>query len=87
MSYGYTLQPVTCYCFIMKMQGENKMQPITRRITVPLSDDERMALRRVSDEQLRHPRDQIRYMLRVALGLTKEETVGDSFQAHPTVSK
>lgn len=39
------------------------------RITVPLSSDEFSALRESASMQLRHPRDQARFLLRRALGL------------------
>lgn len=40
------------------------------RITVPLGKDEFQALRESSDREYRHPREQARYLLRLALGLT-----------------
>ncbi len=39
------------------------------RITVPLSRDEFIALRELASVQLRLPRDQARYLLRLGLGL------------------
>lgn len=39
------------------------------RITVPLGSDEFIALRESATGSYRHPRDQARYLLRVALGL------------------
>lgn len=40
------------------------------RITVPLSREELNALREAADRDYRHPRDQARYLVRQALGLT-----------------
>ena len=39
------------------------------RISVPLTQDELTRLLEVSHEELRHPREQARYLLRVGLGL------------------
>ncbi len=39
------------------------------RINIPLNSDEFVALRQSAELQLRHPRDQARYLLRQALGL------------------
>ncbi len=39
------------------------------RITVPLSRDEFIALRELASVQLRLPRDQARYLVRLGLGL------------------
>ena len=44
------------------------------RITVPLGRDEFNALRENADKEYRHPREQARYLLRVALGLTEPQT-------------
>ena len=44
------------------------------RIIVPLGKDEFQALRELSAREYRHPRDQARYLLRQALGLTDGET-------------
>ena len=47
------------------------------RITVPLGKDEFFALRENADREYRHPREQARYLLRLALGLdnpNKHET-------------
>lgn len=43
------------------------------RISVPMTQDELTRLLEVSRRELRHPRDQARYMLRSALGLTDQE--------------
>ena len=42
------------------------------RITVPLSKDEFVALRDKAMSEYRHPREQARYLLRAALGLTSD---------------
>ena len=42
------------------------------RITVPLSRDEFIALRELASVQLRLPRDQARYLVRLGLGLAGE---------------
>lgn len=59
---------------------------VETRITVPLSQDEIAALRRVSEQQLRHPRDQARMLLRNALGLTKSEDTGQGANQSPVSS-
>lgn len=49
------------------------------RITVPLGKDEFFALRENADREYRHPREQARYLLRLALGLAdpnKHESAG-----------
>ena len=43
-----------------------------RRITVPLGKDEWDVLRQTADRDYRHPREQARYLLRIALGLPTE---------------
>ena len=43
------------------------------RIVVPLSREELNALRDAADREYRHPRDQARYLVRQALGLTDSE--------------
>ncbi|MBI3960242.1 MAG: hypothetical protein HY328_15625 [Chloroflexi bacterium] len=40
------------------------------RISIPVSVDERDALLMNAERNLRHPREQARYLLRLALGLT-----------------
>lgn len=57
------------------------MQAI-RRVTVPLTEDECNALRRLANAELRDPREQARYLLRAALGLT-----GDAQIAMPQNAK
>ena len=52
------------------------------RINIPVSVDERDALLVNAEENLRHPREQARYLLRCALGLTdpnKHETATPAF--------
>lgn len=51
------------------------------RITVPLSREELNALRDAADREYRHPRDQARYLVRQALGLTSEEKHNGAAQA------
>ena len=46
--------------------------PEHRRLTVPLGKDEWDVLRQTADRDYRHPREQARYLLRVALGLPTE---------------
>ena len=46
--------------------------PEHRRITVPLGKDEWDVLSQTADRDYRHPREQARYLLRVALGLPTE---------------
>ena len=46
------------------------MQERYTRVTVTLSPDEAAALIQTAQGNFRHPRDQARYMLRSALGLT-----------------
>ena len=48
------------------------MNEVTR-VSVPMTCEEREALKRMARIQLRHPRDQARYLLRAALGLTEVE--------------
>lgn len=51
------------------------------RITVPLGKDEFHALRENADREYRHPREQARYLLRLALGLDnsqKHESAGST---------
>lgn len=50
------------------------------RITVPLGEDEFFALRENAGREYRHPREQARYLLRLALGL-------DSDQKHETATR
>jgi hypothetical protein len=57
------------------------MQAI-RRVTVPLTEDECNALRRLANAELRDPREQARYLLRAAMGLT-----GDGGDAMPQNAK
>ncbi len=57
------------------------MQAI-RRVTVPLTEDECNALRRLANAELRDPREQARYLLRAALGLT-----GDAVQPSPNANR
>ncbi len=57
------------------------MQAI-RRISVPLTEDEREALRTMANAELRDPRDHARYLLREALGLT-----GDTVQPRPNANR
>lgn len=42
------------------------------RITIPVSTEELEALRKLADRDMRHPRDQARYILRRGLGLLGE---------------
>ena len=42
------------------------------RITVPLSRSEFVALRDMAGSEYRHPREQARYLLRAALGVTND---------------
>jgi hypothetical protein len=44
------------------------------RIYVPMTSDEWLELVRVSQDECRHPREQARYLLRQALGLTCEDS-------------
>lgn len=57
------------------------------RISIPVSVDERDALLVNAEENLRHPRDQARHLLRLALGLVvttaSEAAVAESPGAHP----
>jgi len=63
------------------------------RITVPLGKDFFFALRENADREYRHPRDQARHLLRLALGLSdpqKHETAdvtltgdGGFVEVHP----
>ena len=47
------------------------MRELTR-VSIPLSKDEFFALQERAEKEYRHPRDQARYMLRAALGLTDQ---------------
>lgn len=47
------------------------------RIVVPLSREELNALRDAADREYRHPRDQARYLVRQALGLTEKLPNGE----------
>ena len=55
------------------------MKPYTS-IMLPLGKDEFFALRENADREYRHPREQARYLLRLALGL-------DSAQKHETADR
>ncbi len=57
------------------------MQAI-RRVTVPLTEDECNALRRLANAELRDPREQARYLLRAGLGLT-----GNDVQPSPNANR
>ena len=48
-----------------------------RRITVPLGRDEWQRLTTAADQEYRHPRDQARFILRQALGLTEKLPNGE----------
>lgn len=58
--------------------------------TIKLTTKERDLLRRVARDHFRHPRDQARYIIRQALGLTHEEQqrgstgCGERLAASPT---
>lgn len=55
------------------------------RITVPLGKDEFQALRENADREYRHPREQARYLLRLALGLdtpNKHESATPALQGN-----
>lgn len=45
---------------------------MTYQINLRLTEQEFLALRSVSERELRNPKDQIRYILRVALGLSEQ---------------
>lgn len=45
-----------------------------RRIYVPLSKEEFVTLQGIASNEYRHPRDQARYLLRQALGLTEAKS-------------
>lgn len=64
------------------------MQPVTTRITVPLGEDERDALVCSASNHFRRPRDQARYLLRLALGLDEphEATAENSNSAGQVVT-
>ncbi|MBX2997779.1 MAG: hypothetical protein KF893_04660 [Caldilineaceae bacterium] len=51
------------------------------RITVPLAKDEFDALREKASKDYRHPREQARYLLRAALGLTDYQENKDAASA------
>lgn len=53
------------------------------RITVPLSSDEFIALRESATDSYRHPRDQARFLLRVALGLAATDQQATQAAALP----
>jgi hypothetical protein len=57
------------------------MQAI-RRVTVPLTEDECNALRTMANAELRDPREQARYLLRAALGLS-----GNDVQPRPNANR
>lgn len=50
----------------------------TKRITVPLSDDELHSLLEVAKREFRHPRDQARWLLRQALGLEEQSGAAET---------
>lgn len=52
------------------------------RVSIPMSICERDALRALANAQLRDPREQARYMLRQALGLTCEEVQPQQMESH-----
>lgn len=43
------------------------------RITIPLTFEEREALAKAASADLRTPRDQVRYLVRVGLGMTSPQ--------------
>ena len=66
---------------IFTQSGGEQMKAYTS-IMLPLGKDEFNALRENADREYRHPREQARYLLRCALGLTdpnKHETATPAF--------
>ena len=59
----------------------------TKRITVSLADDELQRLLKAAERDLRHPREQARYILRQGLGMEAKSavTVGTQSGAAVTV--
>ena len=48
---------------------------VTKRVTIPLTEEECEALRAAANAELRDPRDQARYLLRQALGIGSNQVL------------
>lgn len=57
------------------------------QITIVLNQTEMAALRSLSDSALRRPKDQARYILRQALGLTDDRSTPSHVDQQPAVSR
>ena len=61
---------------VYKVVNEDCKEVVVTRITrvsIPMSMEERELLRALANAELRDPREQARYLLRQALGLTSED--------------
>jgi hypothetical protein len=52
------------------------------RINIPVTNEELEALQSFAQRDLRHPRDQARYLLRAAMGMN-----GDDVQSRPNANR
>jgi len=57
------------------------------RISIPVSIEEREALRLLSQQQTRDPRDQARHILRQALGLTNDASTARQTERQPSITR
>lgn len=56
------------------------MQPI-KRVSIPMTEEERDALRRDAQSNLREPREHTRWLLRQALGIADNQPKGNANRA------